>query len=132
MSDVERPQAVFIGVYLAAASVLLGLFKAMFVPVPGPIWLAVVIVAVILALVFAVWRRHNWARIVLLILFLLGLPGLFLMRDVLMQQGAFSGLILLAQTLAQAIALYYFFSRRANAWFRRSAAVASPESSAPQ
>jgi hypothetical protein len=78
---------------------------------------------IMLALGFAIWARQNWARLVFLILFLLGLLALFWARRVLGQLGLGqlapqSGVMSLLHTIMQVVALGCLFARSSNEWFR--------------
>jgi uncharacterized membrane protein len=74
---------------------------------------------VVAALTAAVAKGLNWARVTLLVLFLLGLPLIFFIRDLLLREGAASVAILFIQTIAQLVALVFLFLPDSNAWFRR-------------
>jgi hypothetical protein len=120
MLEIARPRQVGIGVAVYVAALVFGLFKIILVPVRDPWWIAPIIVVIMMGLAFAIWRRQNWARYLLLILFLLGLPMLFAIRAELAQQGVLGFAILVLQTIAQAISLVFFFSRPSSGWFRRN------------
>lgn len=77
-----------------------------------------------LLLAFALWRRQNWSRILLLILFLIGLPMMFGIQEMLVQRGAFGVVILVAQTILQGVSLALLFSGDSGAWYRRRALAA--------
>lgn len=81
---------------------------------PGPLF-----IIFMLAFPLAFWCRQNWARLIFLIFFLLGLPMMFLIRDQLIQQGTIVIVTLSVQTIMQAASLALLFTPRANSWFRR-------------
>lgn len=122
MSNNTRPNYVVCSVWLYIASLMLGLLKAIIVPVPGEKLPGLVFVILMLAFPLAFWCRQNWARLLFLVFFLLGLPALFLIRDQLMQRGALAVTTLAAQTILQGVSVAFLFTRPADAWFRRQSA----------
>ena len=70
----RSPWEVTLGVWLNVASLLLGVMKGVLLPIPGPLWIAITSLTVVAALTAAVAWGHNWARVTLLVMFLLGLP----------------------------------------------------------
>lgn len=124
MPSTSRPRTVAIGVGLFAGSVAIGALKMLFVPVPGPLWFGVLILVILLALAFAVWSRQNWARILLLVLLLMGLAGTFFVREELLQEGPFFIATMVGQTVMQAAGVIYMFLRASNEWFRKRPSVA--------
>ena len=106
------------GVWLIVASLLLGVFKGVLLPVASPLWIGIVTGAILAALTVAVARGRNWARVTWLVLFLLGLPVIFFVGDLLLREGAASVAILVGQTIAQFVALVLLFQPSSNAWFR--------------
>lgn len=117
----RRPRAATLGVWLIVASLLLGVLKGVVLPVAGPLWIGFVTGAILAALTAAVARGRNWARVTWLVLFLLGLPVIFFVGDLLLREGAASVAILVVQTIAQLVALVLLFRPSSNAWFRRRA-----------
>jgi hypothetical protein len=117
--NASMPREAALGVWLNAASLLLGVLKGVLLPVTGPPWIGFLSIGVVAALTVAVARGLNWARITLLVLFLLGLPLVFFVWDLLLREGAASVAILLVQTIAQFAALVLLFRPASNAWFRR-------------
>lgn len=65
------------------------------------------------------WGRQNWARWVLLILFLLGLASLAISFRLLLQMNSFQIGTTLIQTAVQGAALFFIFTGNANDWFRQ-------------
>jgi uncharacterized membrane protein YesL len=61
----------------------------------------------------------KWARIVLLVLFLLGLVVYPLTFVSVMKVSMLVAVLSLLQTILQIIALYYLFSRASTQWFNR-------------
>lgn len=112
------PREVAFGVWLNAATLLLGALKLVLLPITGPLWIGLFSLGVVAVLTVAVAKGLNWARITLLVLFLLGLPLIFFIRDLLLREGAASVAILFVQTIAQLVALVLLFRPASNAWFR--------------
>ena len=121
MNESLRPKSVVLGVSLFVGTIAIGTLRTLVLPAPGPRWIAATVLIVMLALTIAVWRRRNWARILVLVLFLVGLPTVFFIRELLLQEGSVSVAILLVQTAMQCGALLYLFARESNAWFRARA-----------
>lgn len=120
MFERTPPKRVVTAVALLVASVLLGLLKIVLIPPPGPVWIAGVVVVVMLGLAVAIWAQRNWARILTLLLFLLGLPAIFLLGESLAREGTVVSIALfLLQTALQALALACLFTGPARKWFRR-------------
>lgn len=129
MFERNRPKRVVTAVALLVASLLLGLLKIVLMPRPGPVWIAGVVIVVMLGLAVAIWAQKNWARILTLLLFLLGLPSIFLLGESLAREGAVSIALFLLQTVLQALALACLFTGPARKWFRRhESSVAVPAS----
>jgi len=61
----------------------------------------------------------KWARVVLLVLFLLGLAVLPWTFAALLKASMLIAVLSLLQTILQIIALYYLFSRASTQWFNR-------------
>ena len=114
ISDVERPTTVVIGVFILLGCASLALVGLFFVPPAGSRWITGVILVVNFVLPVAVWSRRNWARVVLLVLFLLGLLGTLLSLYVLRRfsiplAGPLVRGMLLTQSVGQAIGLACLF-----------------------
>ena len=85
--------------------------------------------AILFGLVAAVaWGRQGWARWVLLVLFVIGLPLSIPSEIAMVRIGAMSPLGFLAamiQTVLQAVGFFLVFSDGAEPWFRKDAAAVS-------
>jgi hypothetical protein len=81
----------------------------------------IVIFTVILLPFFwlAVWRRKNWARWVLLVLFVISLPLLFLDPEAFVPDHLPSTIIGFGTTFIQIVAFFFLFTGDAKPWFRR-------------
>jgi len=131
MPESLRPRSVVIAVAIYVASLVLGIISSVLIPVPGPLWFSATIVVIMLLLALALWRRQGWSRFVLLILFLLGLPLMFAIRDLLSQRGALGAAVLVIQTMLQAISLLLVFTGEARAWYKHRASSTEPSTSGP-
>ena len=106
------------GVWFLATSLALGAIKSLLVPVPGPWWVAVAVLAAMVALTTAIAKGMNWARVTFVLLFLLGLPSMFFMRELLLRESQLSLGILAVQTVFQLSATVLLFLPASNIWFR--------------
>jgi hypothetical protein len=79
----------------------------------------VVIVGITFALIKCIGLGMKWARVVLLVLFLLGLAILPWTFVALLNASMVVAVLILLQTILQIIALYYLFSRASTQWFNR-------------
>ena len=104
--------------WLIAASLALGVLKIMLVPTPGPLWLVFATIAVLLAFTAAIAKGKNWARITFTVMFGLGLPSVFFIREQLLREGSISVLVMAVQTVLQLTAVVLLFLPASNGWFR--------------
>ena len=82
----------------------------------------IVVLAVLYFLI--AFGRQNWARWLLLVLFVIGLPFVVLSYPALFSRAPVQGVVSLLQTVMQILALYLVFTGNAKAWFRKEKAVA--------
>ncbi|HLX65706.1 MAG TPA: hypothetical protein VKR41_01880 [Puia sp.] len=90
----------------------------------------VVIVGITFALIKCIGMGMKWARVVLLVLFLLGLATLPWTFLALLDASMVVAILILLQTILQIIALYYLFSRASTQWFNRVKEKAQDEPTA--
>jgi hypothetical protein len=85
------------------------------------IFVTLAVFAVMVFLIAMIGRRKNWARITILILFIIGLlPSIQpLIRSFTLSP--FSGLLGLAQVVLQIVALAFLFRRESSEWFKPTA-----------
>lgn len=77
--------------------------------------------AVALVLIWlAARRRQNWARFLLLLLFLLGLPAALLTLPTLFRWMPVGGALSVLQLLLEAVAFAHVFAPASGAWFRKA------------
>jgi hypothetical protein len=91
---------------------------------PGLMVIAAAVGVVLMAILLpffwlAVWRRKNWARWVLLVLFAISLPGLFLDPEPFVRDHLPSTIIGFGATFVEIIAFFFLFTGDAKPWFRR-------------
>lgn len=126
-ANVERPIQVNRAVQLLFASLTIGLIRAIFgltQRVYGtPLILAILIVCAVFALGFIlVWRisaRGNWARIILLLLVLFGLPFVIIASMAELKQSIASGVLSIIIALLQLLGACLLFTKSSNLWFRK-------------
>ncbi len=125
-ANVERPIQATRAVQLLFASWAIGLIRAIFAlaqRVSGaPLILAMLIVIAVFALGFLlVWRisvRGNWARIILLVLVLFGLPFAIRANLAELKQSIASGSLSMIIAILQLIGTYLLFTKNSNLWFK--------------
>lgn len=93
--------------------------------------MAVVILVLTLVLLFALTkaftRGHKWARVVLLVLFLLGLIPYLLGLGVLWNTRLLVAVLSLVQFLLEALAIGFLFRQESTRWFNRVKEAAQRE-----
>lgn len=65
-------------------------------------------------------RRKNWARWVLLILFLVGIPAYIPILSDMLLVSSLSGILSIVQLFTQGVALYLIFTGDAASWFKKT------------
>jgi hypothetical protein len=76
------------------------------------------VLALMAVLVVFIYRGRNWARVVYLVMYLLGALPWLLSLPVLFGHSPVAGAVYVVQGTIQAIALYFIFSQPGSAWFR--------------
>jgi hypothetical protein len=79
----------------------------------------IVIVGITIALIKCIGLGIKWARVVLLVLFILGLAVLPWTLVALFKASMVVAVLSLLQAILQIVALYYLFSRASTQWFNR-------------
>ncbi|MGH7813082.1 MAG: hypothetical protein ACREQI_03665 [Candidatus Binataceae bacterium] len=83
------------------------------------LFIQVFVLAFMVLFIWLVARRHkNWARWLLLVTFILGLPSYVLMRGPMLRSNPLAGSLNLAQLAAQVGALFLIFTGNARSWFQ--------------
>lgn len=134
MSVIGRPKSVKIGSGLLYVGLVLGLVAGImdvfFGAMPpsteishsAAMTIAIIINVVIFAvgwfIVFMIARRHNWARILYAVLFVIGLIIMLINVTRLFDNGMANGVVGLINTLITLVGLIYLFTGSASAWFK--------------
>jgi drug/metabolite transporter (DMT)-like permease len=87
----------------------------------------IVTVAILFALIKCVTMGMKWARVVLLVLFLLGLVAYAWAFNVVWQTNILIAVLSLLQTVLEAVALGFLFARESTLWFDRVREKAADE-----
>lgn len=113
-----RPRQVTLAVALFAGSLLIGAGRALLLPIPGPVLIGVLTLLLCAGVAASAYAGQNWARILLVAFFVLGLPFVFMIREVLTAQGSVAAAVLVLQTVMQGAAAVLLFTPPSNAWFK--------------
>lgn len=81
-------------------------------------FVTLVVFAVMVFLIAMIGRGRNWARITLLVFFLLGLPLSILPLIRSFTNSPISGVLGLVQVILQIVAIVFLFQQEASAWFK--------------
>lgn len=105
-------------------TVLIGVLDfSRFAPIVGPRFIVGTVVATVAVTALIVWliarRRQNWARWLLLVLFVIGIPGYAMAFFELAQDAIVTTAMSFMRVILQAAALYYVFTGDARDWFHR-------------
>jgi hypothetical protein len=120
-SIVAAMNIMYAGLFLSILTWALGWWTtAMYAPAPvQSVVILIVTVGITFALIKCIGLGMKWARVVLLVLFLLGLAVMPWTIVALLKASMFVAVLSLLQTILQVIALYYLFSRASSQWFNR-------------
>jgi len=123
--SMERPLEVLCAVQLGFASLVLALIAIPLRPVViKPQLLGVVILAIVFGLLFTsfllimILRGQNWARLLFIILFFIGLPFAFPGILLTLQKTPISALVRLMQLSLQMMATILLLQQPARNWFK--------------
>ncbi|MEY4563377.1 MAG: hypothetical protein RLZZ618_2654 [Pseudomonadota bacterium] len=114
----DAPASTRLAVWLLLVSMGVGLVDLALAPVPAALWAAIAIDCIVVGFIFAMAKGKNWARVTFLLLFLLGLLGLVMMPEQLLQGGALSMAVMAIQSGLQLVAIVLLYLPGSNAWFR--------------
>jgi hypothetical protein len=81
-------------------------------------YVAALAFAIASVLAYAVYKRRNWARIIVLVLILFGLPFAIPANLLEVRRNVLSGTISIIVTILQLIGTYLLFTRNSNRWFK--------------
>lgn len=115
-----RPKEVTLTYRLLLGSLALGLLKIPFITDPRSILTGIVVLAVLWGLSVAIGKGKRWARNTFVVLFLLGIPSLFLLREAIASQGLLAVSIFVVQTIVQVAAMVLLFLPASRPWFSNS------------
>ena len=126
----DRPDSVKYFENIMYSSIVLSIFVSVFHYAKYPtstksfyVLLLVSITVSIFCTYFAAVKKANWARHVLFVLFIIGLPSLFsvfplfFIKSVHLGINFISGLLIILQMALKFAALYFIFSKSSNEWF---------------
>jgi hypothetical protein len=125
----ERPaqvtravQLMWISLALAIAASIPAYLEPSPTDFPMPVWSLWLVLALVwlvwVLLIFLVARRHNWARVAMLVLFIAGVGSSIWDPSALLQLPVYSLAVEAIDTLISALALYWLFTGRGAVWFR--------------
>ena len=125
--NAERPAIVTRSVQLLMSALAIGLITSIIRLTQRAAGAPLVVASLIVIAVFGIgflliWQiatRRNWARIVLLVLILFGLPFASLAYMQELKRNVFSGALGIFITLLQLIGTYLLFTKQSNLWFRK-------------
>ena len=122
----SRPKVITTAIRILTLSIAIGLLMSLVrvaQQVSGaPLILAILIVSaffgVFLFLVSRIWAGRNWARIVFLILVLIGLPFAIPNYIAELRKNVLSGSVSMLIVILQLLGTYLLFTKNSNTWFR--------------
>lgn len=121
-----RPKIVTTAIRILALSIAIGLLMSLVrvaQQISGaPLILAILIVVaffgVLMFLVSRIWAGQNWARIVFLILVLIGIPFAIPNYIAELRKNVLSGSVSMLIVVLQLLGTYLLFTKNSNTWFR--------------
>jgi len=125
-TNAERPREVTRAVRFLVSSLAIGLLNAMFHLVQrtsgAPMVFALLIVIAFFGLLFFLVMKisagRNWARIILLVLVLFGIPFAIPAYLEEVRRNVLSGSLSIIISILQLIGTYLLFTKQSNLWFR--------------
>ena len=126
----ERPaqvtravQLMWISLALAFAASIPEYLEPVPTDFPTPVWSLWVVLALVWLvwglLIFLVARRHNWARVAMLLLFIAGVGSSIWDPSVIFELPVYSLAVEVIDTLISVLALYWLFTGSGAVWFRQ-------------
>ncbi len=120
-----RPDKVGLAVLLLYVTLGIGLLRSLMeapqqeAPLGLTIFTTLLVLGITGFFIFMIGKGKNWARITLLVLFIVGIPFSvpFLLNS--LAANPISGLLGIAQTVVQAVALFFLFLKPSSDWFRQ-------------
>jgi hypothetical protein len=122
----SRPKVITTAIRILTLSIAIGLLMSLVRVAQqlsgAPLILAILIVSaffgVFLFLVSRIWAGRNWARIVFLILVLIGLPFAIPNYIAELRKNVLSGSVSMLIVILQLLGTYLLFTKNSNTWFR--------------
>ena len=122
----SRPKVITTAIRILTLSIAIGLLMSLVrvaQQVSGAplIWAILIVLAffgVFLFLVSRIWAGRNWARIVFLILVLIGLPFAIPNYIAELRKNVLSGSVSMLIVILQLLGTYLLFTKNSNTWFR--------------
>lgn len=132
MSDQSNqavPNRVRNAVALLWVSLALGLLVSVIAPAPATsaaspvlVYSIILITTLLLAfLVYKIGQGRNWARIIFVVMTVIGLVPYMSALSEIFNRSALGGAISTAQTIMQVVAIYFLLSKPGALWFRKAA-----------
>lgn len=126
-ANAERPREVARAVQFLTSSLAIGLLNAIFhlaqrtsgAPMIFALLIVIAFFGLLFFLVMKISAGRNWARIILLILVLFGIPFAISAYLEEVRRNVLSGTLSIIVTILQLIGTYFLFTRNSNLWFRR-------------
>ena len=116
----ERPTQVKLAFELLVGSVALGVLSYILRGMQDSLLVSFLVLAFVFALAAAIRSGKNWARIVFLVLYLMGSLSLFFPSALIAQGGKLFFAVFCCQTLLQGSALWLVFRKPGSSWFKRA------------
>ena len=85
---------------------------------PGFVFITFLVLGIMWLFIHMIGKGRNWARITLLVLFIIGIPFSILPLMNSLSANPISGLLGLGQSVLQIVALVFLFQRPSSDWFR--------------
>lgn len=122
---IPRPDKVGLAVILLYVTLGIGLLRSLIEAPQQEASLGLIIFGTLIGLgimgffIFMIGNGKNWARITMLVLFIVGIPFVVLPLLQSLAVNPVSGLLGIAQTVVQAVALGFLFLKPSSDWFRQ-------------
>lgn len=125
-ANAERPREVTRAVQFLFSSLAIGLLNAMFhlaqrtsgAPLVFALLIVIAFFGLLFFLVMKISAGRNWARIILLVLVLFGIPFAIPAYLEEVRRNVLSGTLSIIVSILQLIGTYLLFTKQSNLWFR--------------
>lgn len=134
-NNIARPNKVSIAVKLLWITIVVGIIRSI-IELPNTlevlieqgfyfglaigfvIFTAFISLAIISFFIYMIGKGKNWARIIFLVLFIIGIPFSILPLVQSLMANPISGIIAIGQTILQIVALVLLFQKSSSDWFK--------------